>query len=107
MEGSATRAVSDPSDDVLIVWCDPIPLRPERSRTTPRRFAPGGSGAISRRSAPYGCAAVGTLVVMMLFVAFARALVVFQRATMIKVIIVIIRVAPTTNSTISVPLLSL
>lgn len=62
---------------------------------------------ISERSVLYGCAAVGTLVVIMLFVAFARALVVFQRATMIKVMIVMIRVAPTTNSTISVPLLSL
>ncbi len=62
---------------------------------------------ISRRCPPYGWAAVGTLSVMIVLVAFARALVVFQIATMTKVIIVMMSVAPTTNSTISVPLASL
>jgi hypothetical protein len=62
---------------------------------------------ISRRRLPYGWAAVGTLSLMIEFVAFARALVVFQIATMTKVIIVMMSVAPTTNSTISVPLASL
>jgi hypothetical protein len=61
----------------------------------------------SRRCPPYGWAAVGTLSVMIVLVAFARALVVFQIATMTKVIIVMMSVAPTTNSTISVPLASL
>jgi len=55
----------------------------------------------------YGCAAVGTLSVMIVLVASARAFVVFQIATMTSVIIVIMSVAPTTNSTISVPLASL
>jgi len=55
----------------------------------------------------YGCAAVGTLSVMIVLVASARAFVVFQIATMTKVMMVMIKVAPTTNSTISVPLASL
>jgi hypothetical protein len=55
----------------------------------------------------YGCAAVGTLSVMIVLVASARAFVVFQIATMTKVIMVMIKVAPTTNSTISVPRASL
>ena len=54
----------------------------------------------------YGCAAVGTLSVMIVFVASARAFVVFQIATITKVMMLIINVAPTTNSTISVPRLS-
>ncbi len=62
---------------------------------------------ISRRRWPYGWAAVGTLSLMIVLVAFARALVVFQIATMTKVMIVMMSVAPTTNSTISVPLASL
>ena len=62
---------------------------------------------ISRRRWPYGWAAVGTLSVMIVLVALARALVVFQIATMTSVMIVMIKVAPTTNSTISVPLASL
>ena len=62
---------------------------------------------ISRPRRPYGWAAVGTLSVMIVLVALARALVVFQIATMTSVMIVMINVAPTTNSTISVPLASL
>ncbi len=61
----------------------------------------------SRSRRPYGWAAVGTLSVMIVLVALARALVVFQIATMTSVMIVMINVAPTTNSTISVPLASL
>ena len=48
---------------------------------------------ISRPRRPYGWAAVGTLSVMIVLVALARALVVFQIATMTSVMIVMINVA--------------
>jgi hypothetical protein len=44
---------------------------------------------------------------MIVLVTSARAFVVFQIATMTSVMMVMIKVAPTTNSTISVPLASL